>query len=194
MMKKDEKVFVLLHLNMALMPNDRGDLFEDPLNEILQKEKVGEVTGGGTLLNFKGMPTACDIEFSIYREKLEKFMSFLHRISEIMGKGSYIEFEDKKEEIGVLEGLALILDAVHLDQKVYEENDINTLLKGLDDDLKDVGSYHSYYNSDEATYLYFYGESYDKMNKLLKEVVHKYPLCEKCQIVTTESLKMNTLQ
>lgn len=181
MTKKNEKVFVLLHLNMALMPVDRGALFEDPLQDALQKYNVGEVTGGGTLLNFKGMPTSCDIEFSIFAEKLENFIGFLHEVNDTFGKGSYIEVNNRKEEIGILEGLALVIDTTCLDKKTYEEN-VNVMLKDLDEALKKFGSYHSYYYGEEATYFYFYGTSYKKMKKVIEKTMSTYPWCKSVKL------------
>ena len=47
----NEECNIILHLNMRLMPVDRGTFFEDPIDDILHKYDIGEVTGGGTSLS-----------------------------------------------------------------------------------------------------------------------------------------------
>ncbi len=57
---ENEMYNVILHLNMRLMPIDRGTLFEDPIDEVLQKYNIGEITGGGTRISKERMPLSCD--------------------------------------------------------------------------------------------------------------------------------------
>ena len=103
--RENEMCYVTLHLNMRLMPLDRGALFEDPIDEVLHKYDIGEVTGGGTLSSEERMPISCDVEFSIKRDKIVNFISFMKGVNTI-AKGSYIEYDGKKEEVGTLEGLS----------------------------------------------------------------------------------------
>lgn len=44
-------LFVYIKLPVDLQPLERGELFEDPLQEALEREKAGAVTGGGSLLS-----------------------------------------------------------------------------------------------------------------------------------------------
>lgn len=175
--KKDDIVRATLHLNMRLMPIDRGNLFEDPIDEVMHKYDIGEVTGGGTLISKEGMPTSSDIELNIKGEEIDNFISFLKRVN-TMAKGSYLEYDGKKEEIGTLEGLNLILDGINLDEKVYKENDINDVIADIDNLLNDKGQYHSYYKGKEKTNLYFYGSSFAEMKKIVKTYTKSSPLCE----------------
>ena len=168
---------VTLHLNMRLMPIDRGALFEDPIDEVLHKHNIGEVTGGGTLSSKEGMPLSCDIEFSINRDKLTNFISFLKAVNTI-AKGSYLEYDGKKEEIGTLEGLNLILDATSLNEDVYKENDVNNVIAEIDNLIKGKGQYHSYYIGEKNTNLYFYGDSFNEMKEIIANYIKTSPLCE----------------
>ena len=99
-----------------------------------------------------------------------------------MAKGSYIEYGGKKEEIGTLEGLNLILDGTGLDEKVYQENDINDVISELDTLIKGKGEYNSYYIGEKNTNLYFYGNSFAEMKEIISEYAKTSPLCENSTI------------
>lgn len=170
---------VVLHLNMRLMPNDRGALFEDPIDEVLHKHNIGEVTGGGTLLSEGKMPISCDIDFSIKKEQIDNFISFLKNVGiDTMAKGSHIKYDGEEKEIGNLEGLSLILDGTGLDENVYKENDVNDVIAEIDNLIKGKGQYHSYYIGEEKTNLYFYGNSFDEMREIIADYTKTAPLCE----------------
>ena len=177
---KDE-LFMYLRLNMKLMPIDRGNIFEDPLNEVLMKNEVGEVTGGGTFLDKDGKPTSCDIEIKTTTENKDKVISFLKKL-DIIAKKSYIEINGEKIEIGASEGLSLGLNGTDLEQEIYDTYDSNILLEEIEEKLGDNGRYYSYYVGDKYTYLYFYGSSYSKMKEIIEEYTKTSPICEKCVI------------
>lgn len=44
----EEPNFIVATLNDKIMPIDRGDIYEDPLDEFLSKNNWGEISGGGT--------------------------------------------------------------------------------------------------------------------------------------------------
>lgn len=53
-------------LNAKLRPLDRGELYEDPLQDVLDEQAPGcSVTGGGTLLTAEHEPSYCDIDLDI---------------------------------------------------------------------------------------------------------------------------------
>ena len=56
---------VIARLNVRAQPLDRGEVFEDPLEEILQASGTGRVTGGGTMLGEEGEIEFCDIEITL---------------------------------------------------------------------------------------------------------------------------------
>jgi hypothetical protein len=58
----------------------RGEFFEDPLGEELQRASLGEVTGGGTMQNQNGEIASCDIEIELAKpnpQAAEKFSNAL---------------------------------------------------------------------------------------------------------------------
>jgi hypothetical protein len=48
---KNNPLFVYIKIPADLGPMDRGEQFEDPLQEVLDKERLGTITGGGSLLS-----------------------------------------------------------------------------------------------------------------------------------------------
>src|SRR5262249_1408037 len=55
-----------IHLLARLQPLDRGDLYEEPLQEILAAHAPGcAITHGGTMTDAGGEPQSCDIELDI---------------------------------------------------------------------------------------------------------------------------------
>lgn len=172
-----DDLYVILHLNMPLLPEDSIEMFEDPLNEVLKKYKIGEVTGGGTELN-DGMPVSNDVELSIKKEKKEDFINYIKSLN-IYSKGSYIEFDDEKIEIGTLEGLNLRLNGIDLDSSIYKNNDVNHVIDEIVKQLNGKGTFYSHYVGEKYTNLYFYGESYDEMKEIIDKYIISCPLCKK---------------
>lgn len=130
-----EPQFIVVNLNARIQPLHRGEIYEDPLDEMLAENNFGEVSGGGTLQAQSGEIESCDIEIQVINSN-EKTISSIKDILEDIGVpiGSkiIIEANDFEIEFGTLEGLAIYLNGTDLDDKVYEENDSNLLYSELD--------------------------------------------------------------
>ena len=61
-LKKPRISVLVAQLNARLQPMHRGKFFEDPLNEALDREALGRVSGGGTMQNVTGEIEYCDLE------------------------------------------------------------------------------------------------------------------------------------
>ncbi len=180
--KKQERfVFVLLHLNARLQPVHRQELFEEVLEEIIVKDKLGKFMGGGTLQKPTGEIASCDVEMMIQKDKLEQFLSFLYEMDNIP-KGSTLIVGNEVQEIGLAEGLALYLNGTDLPQEVYENCDINYLIELLDTVLEEVVQGFSYWEGGSETALYYYGRSYAEIKEKMIPILEKYPLCAQCRI------------
>lgn len=172
---------ITLHLNMKLAPFDRGQL-EDFLEEALQNENLGTVTGGGTLTDKTGEVKNCDIEITLTDKKhFSTFVNLIHKIK--LARGSKIIHGKKSIDIGELEGLAIYLNGTDLEKEVYQNCDVNYVITELTKLLDGVGHMYSYYEGDLETALYFYGISFKKMEEAIQSFTANYPLCEKCRIV-----------
>jgi len=180
-----EPQFIVVNLNARIQPLHRGEIYEDPLDEMLTENNFGEVSGGGTLQAQSGEIESCDIEIQVFNSN-EKTISSIKDILEDIGVpiGSkiIIEANDFEIEFGTLEGLAIYLNGTDLDDKVYEENDSNLLYSELDRLTEGEGRVFSYWQGPTETAFYLYGKSFEKMKSLIGELVDNNPLCQKCRI------------
>ena len=185
--RKVDGVFIIAHLNDKIMPMYRGTNYEDPLDEFLQENNYGEVTGGGTGQAVTGEIEFCDIEIIVYEgNDIEKVVSLITSKLESLGapKGSHITVGSSQEKIsfGMNEGIAVYLDGVNLPENVYKECDINVVVSELSNLIGYNGEVQRYWQGNIETALYFYGLSFEKMKGDIEEFIRTYPLCQGARI------------
>lgn len=172
---------LVLHLNARFQPKHRFEL-EDALQEILQKNGAGEITGGGTSLRPNGEIDSCDIEIAFFDgvKSLEWLVRLLNSIG--VPKGSVLRGVEPPINVGVLEGLAIYINGTDLAAEVYKSCDINYAIKHLEQAVDGIGRMYSYRELSEFTALYFYGASFAEMKERMNSFILSYPLCQKCRI------------
>lgn len=180
--------FIIIQLNEKIMPIDRGEFYEEPLDEFLRDNGYGEVTGGGTMQAKSGEIAFCDIEVLIYEgNDIKKIITEIIRRLENIGvpKGSHIEIESTEEEIffGNKEGLAIYLDGINLTENVYKECDSNLVVSEVSRLIGYNGQITRYWQGEKETALYFYGDSFENMKTAISEFINTYPLCQGARIV-----------
>ena len=74
---------VVLKLNARLQPMHRHEL-EDAIQGVLEKEQMGEVTGGGTVQNPDGEIVSCDIDIHLAGDKWDH-VSFFGKFTKSLG-------------------------------------------------------------------------------------------------------------
>ncbi|TGK82089.1 hypothetical protein EHQ24_12515 [Leptospira noumeaensis] len=185
---KQKVVHITAQLNHLLMPIDRGNIYEDPLDEALKSLKFGEVDGGGTMQLNTGEIAHIDVEILLYN--LEDGIPFLINKLEELGapKSSILHIQDdsnsKQIAFGKKEGVAIYLDGINLSKEVYENSDINDLIEKLNISIGDLGKMESYWQGETETALYFYGLNAEDMKNNFKSIIDSYPLCKGCRITT----------
>ena len=179
--------FVVATLNDKIMPIDRGDIYEDPLDKFLRAHGIGTVTGGGTLQLESGELEYCDVEIELNSDKInENHIKLIVEKLEELGapKGSKLTIEktEKKIEFGKNEGLGIYLDGINLSDEVYKNSDSEALAAEIRRlaNIKDNVLRYWYGNTETA--LYFYGESFEKINASIADLVKTHPECENCRI------------
>lgn len=79
---KDNPLFVYVRMPVDLEPDDRHELFAEPLHEALEKENLGAVTGGGTMFSPPDDDGEDEVQFSgldVDLYDLEKGIDLLRR-------------------------------------------------------------------------------------------------------------------
>ena len=171
---------VTIHLNARLQPRDRFPM-EDALNSILQREELGEVSGGGTLLMETGEIASCDIQVMVKSWEQELLEEILHCFG--VPKGSALQYDGGEMPIGNLEGMALYLNGADLPDEVYQTSDVNYVVERMEALMGEEGRMDSYWQGPAETALYFYGKSFARMKSLTTDFVAVYPGCQLCRIV-----------
>ena len=177
------EVFVTVRINDKCGPLDRGEFYEDPLQEALDEKKLGEIVGGGSQLNKQNLIEYCEIEILVTGD-LEETTKVITETLEDQGlpKGSKIILDDREILFGNSDLLALHFNNRDLANSVYEENDINEVLAKVEELLGESGKRYSYTNSREESILYYGGASFEVMKQKISEYVASHPLCEKGKI------------
>ena len=175
---------ITLKINARLQPIDRGDEYEDPIGEALENRGLGEVTGGGTMLESTGEVKYCEVDLFL-EDGSEQTMEALLQILDEIGvpKGSVLQWEGHKHPVGRLEGMGFYANGTELPLEVYQNCDINVVIREMESLMEGVGRFYSYWEGPEDTALYFYGTSFEEMRGRIEKFVEEYPLCHKSRIV-----------
>lgn len=172
-------------LNAKIQPIDRGDLFEDPLQEALEKAGYGEVDGGGTMLDNDEIKY-CDISVRLRTSAPEAVQFVIDKLEELGApKGSRLHIGGDGQIVlfGKSEGLAVYLNGTDLPDDVYSECDANFVYNEFDRLLEGEGRILGHWNGPAETALYMYGGSFKEMKRRLTPFIESYALCQKCRIV-----------
>ena len=149
-----ETALIIARLNDRAEPMDRGELYEDPLDEVLKKHGVGTVTGGGTQLGKDNEIEFCDIEIEI-RLPADECITLIKNTLEELGapKGSKLILDESSEELpfGSNEGLAVYLNGTDLPDEVYAECDFNFVYSEFNRLLESAGKVHSHWQGPTET-------------------------------------------
>lgn len=175
-------MYLTLKLNARFQPKHRFEL-EDALQEILENEQLGEITGGGTAQNPDGEIAYCDIEIHLTNDSSDSVKWLADLLNKIgIPKGSVLQGIEPEIEVGTLEGLAYYSNGVDLPDEVYKNCDINCVIEQMEMAIKGIGRMYSYWEGSTYTALYFYGSSFAEMKKRIEPFIASYPLCQKCRI------------
>lgn len=185
--RPDNRILIIAQLNARVQPVDRGEYFEDPLNEVLQSSELGEVTGGGTqLADEPDGIEYCDVEIVVNDASHATVNKIIETLEQLGApKGSLLKFSSEAADIpfGKLEGMALFLNGTDLPAEVYAASDVNQIITRCDELLEGIGSFRGYWEGSRETALYFYGDSFDAMKSAVADFIESDPGCELTRVV-----------
>ena len=179
---------VTAQLNHKLMPMDRCERYEDPLQDELAKHGFGETDGGGTMQEKSGEIAFIDVEMNL--SQTDKSIPFVLERLESYGapKGSKLIVREGRKTrnipFGKIEGFGVYLDGVNLPNEVYKTSDVNLVIKEFNKRLKGHGRVQSYWQGPTEAALYIYGDSVEKMKTCIADYMAAYPLCKGARVVT----------
>ncbi len=183
----EDRAIVIAQLNARVQPIDRGNYFEDPLDDVLQSSGSGEVTGGGTQLADEPDGIAyCDIEIMVNELSDATIQQIISTLEELGApKGSVLKLQEGRNDIefGCLEGMALFLNGIDLPAEVYEQSDVNDLISRCEALFEGRGRFRGYWEGSSETALYFYGRSFDDMKLSIEDLLATDPLCAMARVV-----------
>ncbi len=179
---------ITVEINDKIKPIDRGDVYEDPMDDFLKAKKLGELCGGGTILEKNGEISFCDLQFQLFsdnpgKELIEIIINKLESLGAPKGSKLINEKDGKKIVFGKLEGLGLYLDGINLSDEVYSTADpfyVVSEVKKLASIASDV---IREWTGETETGFYFYGDSFQEINEAIKSFIESYPLCKDARIV-----------
>jgi hypothetical protein len=101
--QRTSATFVFVKIQDQVLPIERGSKYEDPLDAALRTAKLGEVTGGGIMMNKDKSIAWVGVDVNLY--DLEKGLPFLIAKLRELGapRGSTVEYtvQGKKGERAV---------------------------------------------------------------------------------------------
>lgn len=177
---------VIVQLNAKLQPISRGEFFEDPLDDVMEKEGLGEVSGGGTMVAESGEIDYCDIELLIpvvTEETIVRLTSTLELLGAPKGSKLTITSTGEVHEIGKDEGLAVYLNGTDLPDETYRSCDVNFVSSEFDRLLQGKGRVLSFWDGPTETALYMYGRSFTEMRAAIADFIATYALCQQCRVI-----------
>ncbi|QHQ34227.1 hypothetical protein GO499_02985 [Algicella marina] len=183
--KQAEGVYVRARLNARVQPIDRGEYFEDPLDEFLREAGLGEVTGGGTQMAEEPAGIEfCDVEIRLTDDSDETVALLIGHLEGLGAPmGSRLIREGSEElPFGVLEGLGLFLNGTDLDEEIYSTSDVNHVITECQQLIAQGDSFRGHWQGSRETALYFYGPSFAEMRAAIEGFVAEYPLCQRARI------------
>ncbi len=173
---------VTARLNAKLQPLQRGEEFEDPLDDLLQAEGLGQVTGGGTQLAAPPYGIEfCDIEIAVHATGADVTLRLCEMLNGLGApKGSSLIFDDERAPVpfGRDEGLALFLNGTDLPDEVYAESDVNQIISECNHLMGEAGQMKGYWEGPRETALFFYGTSYQNMKTAIDPFIASDPGCQ----------------
>ncbi len=178
--------FVIARLNARVQPIDRGEYYEDPLDDLIKRDNLGAVTGGGTQLADEPAGIEfCDLEIKTTKateETLNSIVAHLEAIGVPKGSRLIVERDGRELPFGNQEGLGLFLNGSDLPEDVYADCDVNFVIKECNRLMEKAGAFRGHWEGSKETALYFYGEAFSTMKAAIGPFIESYPLCQKARL------------
>jgi hypothetical protein len=180
---------ITARLKAHIEPMDRGEWYEEPLSEILEKNQMGKVTGGGSALGDDFKVVHADLEIALVNlgTALQFTRDCLEKIGVPVGSELIYEVDGEVKSIpfGNRETISIYLDGVGLPDEVYENADFDQITSEISEAVKSpgAGEFRGFSQGETETGLYIYAPSADATYATLQGVIAKHPLFQNARVV-----------
>jgi hypothetical protein len=176
---------VVARIYEYIQPIDRGERYEDPLQAVLESKEIGQVTGGGSMLNELGGIEFADIEIGL--TNLDEALTVVAETLENAGAPEGSELlqasdESVVREFGKQQCLAIYLDGVSLPEDVYENLDFDAVVTELEAAAGE-SSYRCFWQGPEETGLFYFGPDAEAMFRNVEPVLGRLPIGQNARVV-----------
>ena len=176
---------VLARLYEYIEPIDRGDRYEDPLQDALEKAGAGRVTGGGSQLDELGGISYVDIEIELANldDALRTVTGALEAAGAPQGSELMLASDERVlREFGTQQCLAVFLDGTSLPDEVYAELDFEAVVEEIGA-AAGAGSFRGFWQGPEETGLFLFGSDAEAMLARVEPVLRRLPIGENARVV-----------
>lgn len=180
---------ITARLKAHIEPIDRGEWYEDPLSEVLEKNRMGEVTGGGSALgdDFKIMHADLEIALANLGTALQLTRDCLEKLGVPVGSELIYEADSEVKSIpfGNREIISIYLDGVGLPDEIYANADFDQIVSDISETVnsRGAGEYRGFSQGETETALYVFASSADSTYAALQSVIAKHPLFQNARVV-----------
>ena len=176
-------VTIVARLYEHVEPIDRGERYEDPLDDALKGAGLGTVTGGGSQLGELGEIEFADVEIEVanVNAALPVIIEHLERSGAPVGSELLADGAPTKV-FGVQQSVAVYLDGVSLPDDVYANLDFDETVDQLTSAAGE-GSFHGFWQGAEETGLFFFGPDAEAVWSRLEPVLSAMPIGQNARVV-----------
>lgn len=177
--------FLTIRLPLQIGPLERGEFWEDPLADLLDKQKIGEVTGGGTMLAPEGGISYVDLEIALPDLDAAR----LDQLQEAMiglgaPKNTQLVDDDGNTlcTFGTVSVVGIGLDGTDLPDSAYEGFDADEFSDEIVAALGDGYSYGGSHAGHRYTFFYYHGPDAAHIETRLRAIAADKPIGQGAQI------------
>ena len=173
--------FMTVRLPLKIGPHERGDMWEDPLADLIEPEEIAEVTGGGTMLADDGGIEFCELEIELAdlsKDRLDKIQAAMLTINAPKNT-KFIDADGKVlRTFGTTAVVGIGLDGAGLPDSAYEGFSPDAFNNDVLAALGDGHSYGGSYAGKRYTYFYYHGPNGDVIRQTLEQFASDQPICQ----------------
>jgi len=176
-----EPTYMTIRLPLKIGPMERGDLWEDPLSDLIEPDEIAEVSGGGTMMSPDGGIEYCDLEIELTDlsdDRLDKIQAAMIKL----GAPKDTKFVNDDDEVlrtfGNVCVVGIGLDGGGLPDSAYESFDPDTFNQDILATLGDGHSYGGSHAGKRYTYFYYHGPDGDAIEAALRAFAADRPICQ----------------